>query len=98
MNFSEKEELNLKPANVLTLFQEIVIPETPSSDLSVEDDLEFLEQNGAESLGMTLRKLATEDQFPDQSLYILDEQLSSLRESLARIKFYLGDIDDLLPR
>lgn len=97
MNVSGKEDLEMKPVNVLALFEEIVIPQTPGSDFTEEDDAEFLDEDENEVI-MALRKVATEDQFPEQSLYILDEQLSTLKESLARIKFYLGDIDDLLPR
>jgi hypothetical protein len=39
-----------------------------------------------------------ENQFPDQSLYILDEQLSQLRTKINRIKFYLGELDEIIPR
>ena len=46
----------------------------------------------------TERLLVSESQFPDQSMYVLCEQLKALRERLERIKFYLGDLDDLLPR
>jgi hypothetical protein len=44
------------------------------------------------------RKTVREDQFPEQGLFILDQQLQTLKESVARIKFYLSDMDDLLPK
>lgn len=44
------------------------------------------------------RKTVRDDQFPEQGLYILDQQLQTLKESVARIKFYLSDLDDLLPK
>ena len=42
--------------------------------------------------------LVTEAQFPDQSMFILEKQLSQLTEKMARLKFYISDLDDLLPR
>lgn len=44
------------------------------------------------------RILVTESQFPDQSLFMLEKQLAQLNESVARLSFYLSDLDDLLPR
>lgn len=87
----------MKPVNVLALFEEIVIPSTTGSIITEEDDADFLDLE-EETIPLAVRKVASATQFPDQSLHILDDQLASLKESLARIKFYLGDIDDLLPR
>lgn len=56
-----------------------------------EDDFEEVQLN-------TPRILVNEDSSPDQSIYVLDEQLSKLKSSLSRIRFYLGDMDDLLIR
>jgi hypothetical protein len=44
------------------------------------------------------RMLVTPELFPDESMYRLDSQLKELKESLDRIKFYLMDMDDLLPK
>ena len=99
MNVSGTEDLETRPMNVLALFGEMVVPATTGSNISVEDDAEFLGEDEEEVVIVAAaRKIASENQFPDQSLHILDGQLSSLKESLARIKFYLGDIDDLIPR
>lgn len=43
------------------------------------------------------RLIVSENQFPDQSMYILDQQIMGLKERLAKLKFYLSDLDDLLP-
>jgi hypothetical protein len=96
MSVSEKSGLENKPVNVLALFSEIVIPETTGSNITEEEDAEFLMQE--EVIVAKPRRLVSENQFPDQSLFILDAQLSGLKESLSRIKFYLGDVDDLMPR
>jgi hypothetical protein len=42
------------------------------------------------------RPLVKDDQFPDQGMYILQEQLKNLRSRVTRIKFYLEDLDDLI--
>lgn len=42
-------------------------------------------------------KMVTQEHFPDQSMYLLDQQLKDLEENLRRMKFYLSDLDDLLP-
>ncbi len=96
MRVSDKNELENKPVNVLALFSEIVIPVTTGSNITEEEDAEFLMQE--EVIGAKPRRVVSENQFPDQSLFILDAQLSGLKESLSRIKFYLGDVDDLIPR
>lgn len=44
------------------------------------------------------RLLVSQTQFPDQALFTLDQQLADLRQNLGRLKFYLGDLEDLLPR
>ncbi len=45
----------------------------------------------------TDRRLVDEMNFPDQSMYILDEQLKNLKSSLNRLNYYLGELDDILP-
>jgi hypothetical protein len=101
MNFSDgREQVVEDTVNVVSLFGNI--PQT--SELIFDDPLENLIQEAMiEDEVLTpkevrVRKVVSENQFPDQSMYTLEEQLANLRSSLNRIKFYLGDIDDLLPR
>lgn len=85
-------------ANVVALFShvQVEIPD-PLQELLNEAECEAWE---AEEPVMAIadRILVTAEQFPDQSLFILDKQLASLKESMSRLKFYLSDLDDLLPR
>ena len=46
---------------------------------------------------MLNRRLVLEEQFPDQSMHILDEQLKNLKLQMNRIKFYLDSVEDVLP-
>lgn len=98
MNLSSREQVEADTVNVVSLFgksnAEIIIND-PLEDLIKESALEDVVLEASE---VKARKLVDENHFPDQSVYILEEQLSNLRASLNRIKFYLGDIEDLLPR
>jgi hypothetical protein len=81
--------------NVVPLFGELEISSDPLQDLlneAMEESDEMIE----ETISVP-RLLVREDQSLEQSLYVLEEQLSQLKRSLGRIKFYLGDLDDLLP-
>jgi hypothetical protein len=42
--------------------------------------------------------LVKEHQFPEQSIYTLQEQLMILKSKLGRIKFYLEELEDILPQ
>lgn len=92
----------VEKANVLSLFGGLEAElNDPLIDLIQEGnqldqdlDLELDETPVTQSK----RVLVTENQFPDQSLHILDQQLVELKMNLGRLKFYLGDLDDLLPR
>lgn len=98
MNLSGREQVETDTVNVVSLFSksnaEIIISD-PLEDLIKESQIEDVVLEAAE---VKVRKVVNENQFPDQSIYILEEQLSNLRASLNRIKFYMGDIEDLLPR
>lgn len=84
--------------NVLPLFGQIDIPQVdPLEELLAEAESPDL-PGAAKVSREEARLLVTENQFPDQSMYTLDKQLHGLREKLNRIKFYLGEIDDLLPK
>jgi hypothetical protein len=81
--------------NVVPLFGELEISSDPLQDLLNE----AMEESGELISEPTLapRLLVKEDQPLEHSLYVLEEQLDQLKISLGRIKFYLGDLDDLLP-
>lgn len=83
---SEMETLNVETMGLLDPLQELL------SEGLLESDFE------SEELAREPRLLVQEASFPDQSMHILDLQLSNLREKLSRLKFYITDIDDLLPR
>ena len=94
MNVSENSE-TAATRNVLPLFSSVELPD-PMTEILLEgradDHLE------AEAAPRLKRSIVSENLFPDQSMYVLDQQVSNLRESLSRLKFYLSDLDDLLPR
>lgn len=101
MNLSGQEQVETNTVNVVSLFgrmnKEVVIENDPLSDLIKESQIEDMDEVIMAAPAKP-RKVVSESQFPDQSIYVLEEQLSNLRTSLNRIKFYLGDLDDLLPR
>lgn len=98
MNLGSREQVERDTVNVVSLFGQ------KNAEIMMNDPLQDLIQESAiedtvlEVQDTRLAKLVNENQFPEQSMYILEEQLSNLRSSLNRIKFYLGDIEDLLPR
>jgi hypothetical protein len=100
MNLSAQEQVE-NTVNVVSLFgrmnKEVVIENDPLSDLIKESEIPDMDEV-IMAAPAKLRKVVSADQFPDQSIYVLEEQLSNLRSSMNRIKFYLGDLDDLLPR
>ena len=92
----------VEKANVLSLFGGLEAElNDPLKDLIQEGNQPDLDLDlELDEMPVTERKrlLVTENQFPDQSLHILDQQLAELKMNLGRLKFYLGDLDDLLPR
>lgn len=86
--------------NVLPLFGELEIPQVdPLQDLLDEGAQDLIEEEAIEVQEAShSRKLVSEDQYPDQSMYVLDSQLKNIRERVKRLKFYLGDLEDILPR
>lgn len=99
MNLSGgREQVEGDTMNVVSLFgvkNEQIIINDPLADLIKESEIN---DTVLEASDVKPRKLVNENQFPDQSMYILEEQLSNLKSSLNRIKFFTSDIEDLLPR
>lgn len=87
----------LENSKVLSLFgQSAALGPDPLEELLEDALLEESEESVNET--PKARLLVSENQFPDQSMFTLDQQLADLRQNLGRLKFYLGDLDDLLPR
>jgi len=83
--------------NVLSLFGvPMVSLRDPLCELLIEAQSEAFSSDMSVP-GPRATKLVSEDFYPEQSMYILDLQMAELRESVKRIKFYMGDLEDLLP-
>lgn len=98
MNVNGREQVEVNKLNVVSLFKEtneVVIMNDPLTELLNEGALEDEVFDRSE---VRTARVVNENQFPDQSMYILEEQLSNLRSSLNRIKFYMGELDELIPR
>ncbi len=99
MNFERQAEVEARNVNVVSLFGTTPVIE----DKSMIDPLETLLEEAALAdeivtrSEVVARKIVNENQFPDQSMYVLDEQLKNLKTSLSRLKYYIGELDDLLP-
>ena len=105
MSVVSKEHVEADTMNVVSLFGrnpaiEEEILNDPMADLIREGEIEDfdLELDLEVKTEAAPRKIVDMNQFPDQSMFVLEEQLASLRSNLNRIKFYLGDLEDLLPR
>jgi hypothetical protein len=96
MNLSSGDQMDAENLKVISLFKKM---DTIESSLDPIEEL--VEELGLEEISETRtlveRNVVTENHFPDQSLHILDEQLKSLKKRLNRMKFYMGELDDLLP-
>ena len=97
MNVAGNSEMN--ETNVVPLFGSVQVEmPDPLQELLNEAEADAWKDEEEKPVMKAKRILVTENQFPDQSIYVLKQQLDSLNESMARLKFYLGDLDDLLPR
>jgi hypothetical protein len=98
MNLSGSERFGNEEMNVVSLFRKMSdesIISDPLTELLNECDLEDpLDATPA----LEVRRVVSQNQFPDQAMYVLEDQLRSLKSSLNRIKFYLAEVEDLLPR
>ncbi len=88
----EKAQMNVVPLFGGTSTE--IIPD-PLETLLLETEIILSEEK---KLAGPSLPVVTAQQFPDQSMFVLDQQLSHLKESVNRIKFYLLDLDDLLPK
>lgn len=95
MNFTGREQAEMNHLNVISLFNGIETPQFTIGDELDSQDLviEIPEKNEVK----IPRKLVSENQFPDQSMYVLDDQLKQLKSKLERLKFYLSELEDILP-
>ncbi len=83
--------------NVVSLFggiQEEMIPDPLETMLRETDSLLAHDKKVIK----VKTPVVSDSQFPDQSMFVLDQQLGHLKESVARIKYYMLDLDDLLPK
>jgi ATP-dependent Lon protease len=100
MNLRGSDQVEQNSINVISLFGNLdqdILQNDPMSELLEEAMILDTEEETVE-LELTPRKVVNENQFPDQSMYILEEQLSNLKTSLNRMRFYLGDLEDMIPR
>jgi hypothetical protein len=98
MNVAGKERATTE--NVLPLFGGIQVPESEGHLVDPLQELLNVAQAESEVAPIVQerrRDIVTSSQPPEQAMYTLEKQLQGLRKSLDRIKFYLGEIEDLLP-
>ena len=97
MNLSGTE-MELGSENIISLFGRINTLDLKAESAVMDEEIvTVLEDEEIPLPQIRLSKVVNENQFPDQSLYVLDEQLKSLKSSLSRLKFYMGELDDILP-
>lgn len=99
MKLEVNEHAETDTMKVISLFADMglteeVLGSDPLAELLLEAELdsEVSQQNE-----IVARNVVSEGLFPDQSMYILEQQLKSLKSSLGRISFYMEDVEDLLP-
>lgn len=98
MSLNEREQVEVSTLNVVSLFKKSVSEEIIHDPLEVLMEESQIEDEVLMPSEVRISFTVNENQFPDQSLYILDEQLSQLRTKINRIKFYLGELDEIIPR
>jgi hypothetical protein len=99
MDLNGREHVDAVTENVVSLFgnvSEEIMSNDPLADLIAES--ESVDSSLSAEQELSARQIVNENQFPDQSMFILEEQLHKLRSNINRIKFYMSDLDDLLPR
>jgi hypothetical protein len=93
----------MENTNVVSLFgnqinRSMAVEIDPLQELLNEAQAEAWETEDEAPVMRAESLLVSESQFPDQSMFVLEKQLSQLTEKMARLKFYISDLDDLLPR
>ncbi len=97
MNLSGTE-MELGSENIISLFGRINTLDIKAEAVVMDEEIVTVSEDEEIPLPqIRVSKVVNENQFPDQSLYVLDEQLKSLKSSLSRLKFYMGELDDILP-
>ena len=96
MSIAGNSEL-MEKSNVVHLFSSVKVElPDPLQELLMEGEMDWdLEEK---PVSQAKRILVSLEQFPDQSIYTLEQQLANLNQSMSRLKFYMSDLDDLLPR
>ncbi len=90
---------NAHHLNVVPLFSDLgteFIPDPLAQLLAEGEGLSFEER--VPPLRQERRRTVREDHFPEQAFPILEQQLAGIRENINRLKFFLSDLDDLIPR
>ena len=97
MNLSGTE-MELGSENIISLFGRISTLDLKAEAVVMDEEIVTVSEDEEIPLPqIRVSKVVNENQFPDQSLYVLDEQLKSLKSSLSRLKFYMGELNDILP-
>lgn len=97
MNLSGTE-MELGSENIISLFGRINTLDHKAEAVVMDEEIVTVSEDEEIPLPqIRVSKVVNENQFPDQSLYVLDEQLKSLKSSLSRLKFYMGELNDILP-
>jgi hypothetical protein len=99
MNVNGRELGSIETLKVVSLFEgappsEMLLTD-PLGDLILESQIEGELLSATSTCNV---RLVDEGQFPDDSIYILEDQLLQLKRRLERIKFYMGELDDIIPR
>ena len=84
---------------VLPIFDPQENTPDPLESLLLESKLADPDDEQIKPDSMALPRLvASSTHFPQQSMYVLETQLKGLKHNIERLKYFLGDLDDLLPR
>ena len=70
-----------------------LLAELNAENLELDSETEIL----MESSELEERPRVLASQAPDQSMFVLEQQLEKLNQSLNRLKFYVNDLEELLP-
>jgi hypothetical protein len=93
-NFGQTAQANVVPLFAkIQINHEVEVQET-SAAMDWDLDVDLKDETIVAAPRITVR----ENQFPDQSMFVLNDQILKLKENIDRLKFYLNDVDDLLPR